>query len=165
MTSDYAKKLITKALATVSNLDVGNAHERLVIAAQGDDSALASTVREMLPLLYFGLLALDKQLSIAATKKRRGRPSKDPLSDMDSFRAFQCWHAVKRFGRPDWTNREALDLATLIENLVGIPAKEAAFSKHVTRETLEESLSRGKSKLGFSDQWACATCDEILAMP
>ncbi len=80
-----------------------------------------------------------------------GRPSKGKLGDIDCFRAFSIWRVaqVVRPVRPH-TNREWIEIMLQL-------ADQGVVERHVFPRnkglTLEQSVSRGKSKLSISANW------------
>lgn len=169
MNDDFNAALMAEVLGITNAIDAQspaeNAITRLTQAAEKGDAELGATARELLPLLCFGLMALGKGFADALEKKGKGRPKVNRFGDIDCRRAFLCWNAVRIVKGTTHTNRAALRIARLIETLANVPPEEAAFPKHVTDETLEQSVSRGKKKLGFTDAWTCQICEEILAIP
>lgn len=165
MTENPQRDYVAEAIALVPDPDPGNALIRLMEAARDDDITLAETVRELMPLLVFGLMSLNKDILRLQSKKPRGRPKKSELGNADSFRAYQSWHIVTSLNLNHLSNREVIEIGRQLEAYAGIPQDERAFPSHLDIPTLEQSVSRGKTRLGFTGPWECQLCEEIKATP
>jgi len=80
-----------------------------------------------------------------------GRPSKGNYGGIDCFRAFTIWRFAKilDFAKA-LSNREWIDVMVQLAEL-GIVERHV-FPAH-SGNTLEQSVSRGKTKLEISDDW------------
>lgn len=161
------RNMIAQAVDRMPDQDVANVFKNLMAAARQDDLTLAATVRENIVIIGFALMAFGGGLKRASGKRPRGRPKKNPLGEIDCRRAYLCWFAVRLYrdltGEDrEITNREAIEFARFFENHAGLPQAQCAFLPTAKDETIEESVSRGKTKLGFSDAWTCKKCEEIL---
>lgn len=165
MNDSPERDLIAEAIALVPDPDPAKALTRLLDAAREDDITLAQTVRELMPLLAFGLLSLGKTVAEIQAKRPRGRPRKGELGDVDCFRAYQGWHIATSLNLRHLSSREVIEVGRQLEAHLRIPLQERAFPQHLDTPTLEQSVSRGKTRLGFTGPWECQRCEEIKAAP
>lgn len=162
------RDMIGRAVDMMPDQNVANVFKKLMAAARQDDLTLAATCRENIIIIGFALMAFGGSLKRASEKKPRGRPKKNPLGEIDCQRAYRCWFAVRLYREltgesREISNREAIELARFFENHAGTPQDDCVFLRMTKNETIEESVSRGKAKLGFSDSWTCKTCEELLS--
>lgn len=98
-------------------------------------------------------------------KRKRGRPRKSNLSDVDCYRAYVCWLVVKSLGARRVQNREAIRLVRLIDDHLSIPVDKRAFPPSITDESAEQSLSRGRRKAGMNVDWQSDYFEAIANIP
>ncbi|MEX3314017.1 hypothetical protein [Sulfitobacter sp. PS-8MA] len=88
---------------------------------------------------------------LAEVRPGVGRPRKGKFGDIDCFRAFMIWKVAKTL-KPvhPYSNREWVGMMQQL-------ADQGAVERHVFPRneglTLEQSVSRGKSKLSISQNW------------
>jgi hypothetical protein len=90
------------------------------------------------------------------------------LQDIDSRRAFQLWSTANQIreltGFANMTNRRLIEIVQRVEGKMGIPIKERGFPTSTTWASLEQSVSRGKVKLGITGYWESDLCKKISAI-
>lgn len=160
-----AARVISEATIEAAAHPDGSPFDRLMRAADMDDATLGATTRALLPLLAVGLMGLEKDLADIRSKRPRGRPAKPDLADLDCCRAYTCWAIVRRLGGASLSNQKAIERMQEIEEAIGIPLTEQIFPRTTDNASLEQSLSRGKTKLGFTGKWTCSTCERIYDAP
>lgn len=160
--------IIGQAVESMPDKEAASVLKKLMAAAAQDDLTLASTVRENIVHIGLALMVFGESMKRIKVKRRRGRPAKGNFADIDCRRAFMCWFAVRWYrettGRDiEMTNREAIAVAEFLEFQASPPEPDPIFRSMTTGGTIEESVSRGKTKLGFSGPWTSKTCEEIFA--
>lgn len=114
----------------------------------------------------FGKLAFEHKLLSDALRKPVGRPPKSILRSDDVLRALYAWDFVRRTrirkSNPDlnMTNREAIQLLTLLETELKMPIEDRLFG--ASSDTLETSLSRGRTMLKIDKFWQSEVCAKLL---
>lgn len=158
---------IMEAIASSETLDSHEIFERLISASKLDDAGLGAEVRKVLPMVALSVLALAKQLDKQDARRPRGRPTGVEFAGRDCWRAYVAWLAVRFFGNPMTSNRDAIALARKLSAALGLAGNEQAFYG-VSEESLEQSLSRGRSRLGMVEtpdgRWKCEHCEKVLSM-
>ncbi|MGY6634843.1 MAG: hypothetical protein ACXIU8_14040 [Alkalilacustris sp.] len=101
-----------------------------------------------------------------ALKRPAGRPTKDRLLTKDAVRAFAVWrmcYALRHdvLGKPEAhiTARELVRLIRQVEASLEVPRHCQLFAR--PDETVEPSITRGKSTLEIGDDWNSALCEEL----
>jgi hypothetical protein len=141
--------------------------DRLMAAAKSNDSELGAEARKLLPIIGIYLLAQAWALDKSKGQRPRGRPTSTAFGGIDGWRAYEAWRIVKLVKRPAMSNGEAIALHRKISEHLGLPKAEQPFHGG-SDESLAQSLSRGRSKLGMSDatleRWKCVYCEKIYSM-
>jgi hypothetical protein len=171
MTEDEVKKLLLEALEHSETPDPNQAFAMIVAASSGEDAELGVATRKLLPIIGVSLLAASWALKKDMMRRPQGRPRSGTLGNVDCWRAYCAWWAVKVAGKPAMSNLDAIKLCRKVDDAMGIPKDKQAFSNRAGGEdaNLEQSLSRGRSKLEMSkvadDRWQSNHCDEVFSIP
>ena len=110
-------------------------------------------------LAYKGYEAEYNDLVKKSSQPTLGRPKTGQYHDINCRRAFFIWWEVK-----DWpvnrrriaTNRE------LIERMRNLTNNEMRVKYWPDRQSLEQSISRGRKKLKIDNNWNSKVCEKIL---
>lgn len=110
-------------------------------------------------LAYKGYKAEYNNLVNKISRPGRGRPKIEQYQDINSKRALFIWWEVK-----DWpvsqrritTNRE------LIERMRNLTNEEKRVKYWPDRQSLEQSISRGRKNLEIDNSWNSKVCEKIL---
>ena len=108
---------------------------------------------------YRGYLEELNDLANKSFKPVRGRPKTEQYQDINSQRAFFIWLEVKNWPinrRRIVTNRE------LIERMRNLTNNEMRVKYWPDRQSLEQSISRGRKKLKIDNNWNSKVCEKIL---
>lgn len=114
----------------------------------------------------FGKLAFEHKTLSDALRKPVGRPPKSTLRSDDVLRALCAWDFVRRTrirkSNPDlnMTNREVIRLLVLLETKLEMPFADRLFG--ASSDTLETSLSRGRTLLEIDKFWNSEVCAKLL---
>lgn len=167
MTDAEMRKLIERSLALTKFRDLTDAAEALLDASGTSDAALAATVRDLLPLVYFGLKGLNANLT--KTKRRVGRPSRGEFGSIDCLRAFRCWKVAKQFNKPSLSIPKAIDVLRQIEDILvaeGVLSHSARCFPDIDQAGLEQSVKKGRRALGMNGRgWHSPFCEAVDAIP
>jgi hypothetical protein len=122
------------------------------------------------PCLHVGINEMERY----SAKRPKGRPKVEALASQDARRAFRLWEAVKmlrEFEKAHGLESTAVSNRNLIEAQMKVEPRifagepdEWLFPTTVAFETLEQSVSRGKTKLKIDPDWQSELCEEILAV-
>ena len=110
-------------------------------------------------LAYKGYQAEYNNIVNKISRPARGRPKIGQYQDINSLRAFFIWWKVK-----DWplnqrsitTNRE------LIKWMRSLTNEEMRVKYWPNRQSLEQSISRGRKNLEIDNSWNSKVCEKIL---
>lgn len=166
MKKPEVKAALSAALGRSETTDPAEVLRQLMEASQQDDAALGAAVRRQFSVIGLCLLAISWGVDARMTRRPRGRPSVAPLGDLDCRRAFCAWCAVNLIGNRQMSNLQAIKLCSEIEEIDGTLEAERLF-KHADQASLEQSVSRGRTKVGMADgpddRWQSAPFDEWQA--
>jgi hypothetical protein len=155
----------------LARLETGNPSEALdliIAASKQGDAALGAATRKLMPLIGLALLAASWGVTRQMNKVPKGRPRSGKLGDRDCWRAYSAWRAVKVAGGITMSNQEAIALCREIDVILQTREEEQAFSSRAcaAETSLEQSLSRGRTKLGMDDtavdRWKSAACEDLF---
>mgnify|MGYP006883068555 CR=1 FL=1 len=115
---------------------------------------------------YKGFLLEAGQAIKNVASKKSGRPQLAPYQHIDCRRAYAIWEHVNTY--IDEQDRSKLSNRGLIRRLQKLEAKHAQLvSKRqsrlfpITTESLETSVSRGKSTLKIDQTWSSEVCEKL----
>ena len=106
------------------------------------------------------------EANVTEIEKTSGRPRKQKILELHQVRAFHLWHIAQEYSedtRQDLTNRYMLELVQKLgktsRSLVG---KSERLWTVGNNESLEQSVSRGKTWWGIDHKWHSDKCYEFL---
>ena len=110
-------------------------------------------------LAYKGYEAEYNDLVIKISQRARGRPKTRQYQDINSRRAFFIWWEVK-----DWPliRRRTATNGKLIERMRNLANNEMRVKYWPDRQSLEQSISRGRKNLKIDNNWNSKVCEKIL---
>ena len=110
----------------------------------------------------------EHQINPETTMSKGGRPRKQrqSLEEVDEQRAFSLWWFIHGLAvKPRGTARNfskpvKIKTRHAIELIQNVPDAKALFPI-IGEHTLEQSVSRGKKKLGIDRGWLSETCEKL----
>ena len=166
--NENLKPQLAALLALSETGDPNEALKLIIAASMQGDAALGAATRKLMPLIGLALLAASWGAARQMNKVPKGRPRSGMFGDRDCWRAYSAWLAIKVAGGIMMSNREAIALCREIDGKLHIREKEQAFSSRASaaETSLEQSLSRGRTKLGMddtaADRWKSAVCEDLF---
>ena len=108
---------------------------------------------------YRGYVEELNDLVKKSSQPTRGRPKTGHYQDINSLRAFFIWWEVK-----DWPvkQRRLANNRELIERMRNLTNNEMRVKYWPDRQSLEQSISRGRKKLKIDSNWNSKVCEKIL---
>ena len=104
----------------------------------------------------------NNQTSVTDTKKISGRPKKQKALGMHQVRALILWDIAQTYSediRQDLTNTYMIELAEKSDALVG---ESEGIWESRKKESLQQSVSRGKTWWEIDHKWHSDKCYEFL---
>ena len=108
---------------------------------------------------YRGYIEELNDLVERSFRPARGRPKTVQYQDINSRRAFFIWWEVK-----DWplSRRRTATNRELIERMRNLTNEEMRVKYWPDRQSLEQSISRGRKNLEIDNKWNSKVCEKIL---